>query len=156
MKAGHTLRLIHKRLNMAGVPIGYKLLVIYRGRIEREKLGIAFPNIPVRSASNTSPAFDPVANLRAQEQKRWDGSIRQPSRRKQAFEKQKIDTAMPKSLMNCDPGITHGVRLICVETEPISEIFSKYAVLGTQSRRLRAGNEINRRLYNSLAEGVAA
>ena len=37
LKAGHTLRLIHKRLNMAGVPISYKLLSLYRGRIERRK-----------------------------------------------------------------------------------------------------------------------
>ena len=36
LKAGHTLRLIHERLNMAGVPISYKVLVVYRyGRIER-------------------------------------------------------------------------------------------------------------------------
>ena len=35
LKAGHTLRLIHKRLNLAGVPISYKLLSLYRCRIER-------------------------------------------------------------------------------------------------------------------------
>ncbi len=76
LKAGHTLRLIHKRLNMAGVPISYKLLSLYRGRIERGKKG------PARSASQntplpltphgTPPAFDPLANFRAQEQKRKD------------------------------------------------------------------------------------
>jgi hypothetical protein len=37
LKAGHTLRQVHKRLNVAGVPIGYKVLVVYRTRIERGK-----------------------------------------------------------------------------------------------------------------------
>jgi hypothetical protein len=75
LKAGHTLRQIHKRLNLAGVPITYKVLVVYRGRIERGKKGPAAPaspNIPVPSTSpdSTPPAFDPMANFRAQEQKR--------------------------------------------------------------------------------------
>src|SRR5450759_3225531 len=77
LKAGHTLRLIHKRLNIAGVPISYKLLSIYRGRIERGKKGPAAPassstTLPARSSDSTPPAFDPLANLRAQEQKRVD------------------------------------------------------------------------------------
>ncbi len=77
LKAGHTLRLIHKRLNMAGVPISYKLLSCYRGRIERRKKGpapSAFPNTPLppRSPGHTPPAFDPLANFRAQERKRRD------------------------------------------------------------------------------------
>jgi len=72
LKAGHTLRLIHKRLNMAGVPISYKRLSAYRGRIERGKQRPAVLNVPIpnRLPGNISPAFDPVANLRAQEQKR--------------------------------------------------------------------------------------
>jgi len=72
LKAGHTLRLIHKRLNMAGVPISYKRLSAYRGRIERRNKGAACPNIqaPARPPGNASPGFDPAANLRAQEQKR--------------------------------------------------------------------------------------
>jgi hypothetical protein len=75
LKAGHTLRLIHKRLNMAGVPISYKLLSLYRGRIERRKKGTAAPASPntpstTRSQDSTPPAFDPLANLRAQEKKR--------------------------------------------------------------------------------------
>ena len=83
LKAGHTLRLIHKRLNMAGVPISYKLLSLYRGRIERRKREAAQPvpqivaNVsqdaaePVkRSGDRTTPAFDPLANFHAQEQKR--------------------------------------------------------------------------------------
>jgi hypothetical protein len=77
LKAGHTLRLIHKRLNMAGVPISYKLLSLYRGRIERRKKGPAptgSPSspLPAGSSASTPPAFDPLANLRAQEQKRKD------------------------------------------------------------------------------------
>jgi len=45
LKAGHTLRLIHKRLNMSGVPISYKVLSVYRGRIERRKKGLAAPGL---------------------------------------------------------------------------------------------------------------
>ena len=72
LQAGHTLRLIHKRLNMAGVPISYKCLVVYRGRIERSKKAHGgFPKapLPARLPDNTR-TFDPLANLRAQEQKR--------------------------------------------------------------------------------------
>lgn len=77
LKAGHTLRLIHKRLNLAGVPISYKLLSSYRGRIERRKKGpapSASPNTPLPAGSpdRTPPAFDPLTNFRAQEQKRKD------------------------------------------------------------------------------------
>ena len=77
LNAGHTLRLIHKRLNMAGVPISYKLLSSYRGRIERRRKGPvppASPDIPLSAGSpdRTPPAFDPLANFRAQEQKRKD------------------------------------------------------------------------------------
>jgi len=75
LKAGHTLRLIHKRLNMAGVPISYKLLSLYRGRIERGKKGPVpspSPNtpLPARSPDSTPPSFDPLANFHAQEKKR--------------------------------------------------------------------------------------
>jgi hypothetical protein len=75
LKAGHTLRLIHKRLNMAGVPISYKLLSLYRCRIERRKRGPApspSPNapLPARAPDSAPPSFDPLANFRAQEQKR--------------------------------------------------------------------------------------
>src|SRR5271165_7242307 len=68
LKAGHTLRLIHKRLNMAGVPISYKLLSLYRGRIERRKKGSALSAAPItplqaRSPDGTPPAFDPLANF---------------------------------------------------------------------------------------------
>jgi len=75
LEAGHTLRLIHQRLNMAGVPISYKLLSLYRCRIERRKKGpapSASPNTPspTRSPDSPPPSFDPLANFRAQEQKR--------------------------------------------------------------------------------------
>jgi len=76
LKAGHTLRLIHKRLNMAGVPISYKLLSLYRGRIERRKREAAQPvsqnaaESVKRSGDRTTPVFDPLANFHAQEQKR--------------------------------------------------------------------------------------
>jgi hypothetical protein len=78
LKAGHTLRLIHKHLNLAGVPISYKLLSLYAGRIERRKKGpapSASPKtpLPARSPDGTAPAFNPLANFRAQEQKRVTG-----------------------------------------------------------------------------------
>jgi hypothetical protein len=75
LKAGHTLRLIHQRLNLVGVPISYKLLSLYRGRIERRKKTPAAsvsPNIVVLASreNHTPPGFDPLANLDAQERKR--------------------------------------------------------------------------------------
>lgn len=74
LEAGHTLRLIHKRLNMVGVEISYKRLIVYRGRIERRKKGPATPvppNAPSPTLSEgTLPTFDPLTNFRAQEQKR--------------------------------------------------------------------------------------
>ena len=85
LKAGHTLRLIHKRLNMAGVPISYKLLSLYRGRIKRGKREATNPVSriaatmsqivaePIKPSDDRSkPTFDPLANFRAQEQKRKD------------------------------------------------------------------------------------
>ena len=74
LEAGHTLRLIHKRLNMAGVEISYKRLIVYRGRIERGKKRPGAPvsaNTPAPATlPDSKPAFDPLANFRAQEQKR--------------------------------------------------------------------------------------
>jgi hypothetical protein len=75
LNAGHTLRLIHQRLNLVGVPISYKLLSLYRSRIERRKKAPAAsvsPNM-VGSASSqdhTSPGFNPLTNFEAQERKR--------------------------------------------------------------------------------------
>ena len=75
LKAGHTLRQVHNRLNQAGVPITYKVLVVYRGRIERGKNRRTTPTSPAtplaaRPTDSVPPAFDPLANFRAQEQKR--------------------------------------------------------------------------------------
>lgn len=70
LNAGHTLRLIHQRLNLVGLPISYKLLSLYRGRIERRK------KIPAALSPNTAgsasrenhspPGFNPLANFEAQ------------------------------------------------------------------------------------------
>jgi hypothetical protein len=75
LKAGHTLRLIHQRLNLIGIPISYKLLSLYRGRIARRKKAPAASVSPntVGSAirqNHTPPGFDPLASLDAQERKR--------------------------------------------------------------------------------------
>jgi len=75
LEDGHTLRLIHKHLNMAGVPISYKALSLYRRRIERRKKGpapSASPTTPptARPPDGTPPAFDPLANFHAQEEKK--------------------------------------------------------------------------------------
>ena len=76
LQAGHTLRLIHQRLNMAGIQISYGCLIVYRGRIKRGKKAPAASVSPktVVSASlrnHTPPGFvDPLANLEAQERKR--------------------------------------------------------------------------------------
>ena len=74
LQAGHTLRLIHQRLNMAGIQISYGCLVVYRGRIERRKKAPAGPVSPntVVSASRQDqapPGFDPLVNLHSQERK---------------------------------------------------------------------------------------
>src|ERR1017187_1492186 len=74
LKAGHTLRQVQKRLNLAGVPISYKVLVVYRGRIERGKKRRTTPasqDTPsaARWPDSTPAAFDPLTNFRAQEQK---------------------------------------------------------------------------------------
>jgi len=66
LKAGHTLRLIHQRLNLVGVPISYKLLCLYRGRIERRKKAPGASVSPktvgsVSSQNHTPPCFDPLA-----------------------------------------------------------------------------------------------
>ena len=37
LQVGHTLRVIHRRLNQMGIPITYRRLTVYRGRLQREK-----------------------------------------------------------------------------------------------------------------------
>ena len=75
LKAGHTLRLVHQRLNMVGIPISYKLLSLYRGRIERRKkapaASVSRNTVGSASRQNQTPTgFDPLANFDAQERKR--------------------------------------------------------------------------------------
>jgi len=75
LKAGHTLRLVHQRLNMVGVPISYKLLSLYRSRIERREKATAASVSPntvgsVSRQNHTPPGIDPLANFDAQERKR--------------------------------------------------------------------------------------
>ena len=75
LQAGHTLRLIQQRLNMAGIQISYGCLIVYRGRIERGKKRSAVPVsantlTPAVLPDSKPPAFDPLANFHAQEQKR--------------------------------------------------------------------------------------
>jgi hypothetical protein len=76
LKAGHTLRVIHKRLNMAGIGISYKRLTVYRGRIERRnKTAAAVASVAAVATTLRNPlpeGFDPLANLRRQEQERLD------------------------------------------------------------------------------------
>jgi len=40
LDAGHTLQVIHKRLNESGIEIGYRTLSLYIGRLEREQAAI--------------------------------------------------------------------------------------------------------------------
>ena len=75
LAAGHTLRLIHQRLNVIGIPISYRRLTVYRSRIKRGKKATAVsvsPNtlLPASPQDHTPPGFDPLANLHAQERKR--------------------------------------------------------------------------------------
>ena len=62
---GHTLRVIHRRLNQMGIPITYRRLTVYRGRLQREKEKTG-PN----STVPISKTFDPLFNFREQEKKR--------------------------------------------------------------------------------------
>jgi hypothetical protein len=82
LQIGHTLRAIHQRLNQAGIPITYRRLTVYRGRIQREKssegsITESVHTRPLTARNETVPervskAFDPLANLREQEKKRVD------------------------------------------------------------------------------------
>lgn len=60
LEIGHTLTLIHQRLNEAGMQISYDALRIYRKRIQREKR-------PLRSAANSEARFFPDSKQSAQE-----------------------------------------------------------------------------------------
>lgn len=82
LNVGHTLRVIHRRLNQMGIPITYRRLTVYRGRLQREKkkngpiLANAQTIVPPIAAGKDGPsaldskAFDPLRNFREQEKKR--------------------------------------------------------------------------------------
>lgn len=76
LKAGHTLRTVHERLNQEGLEISYRCLVVYRRRILRKMAGQPSPtafqkaNAAERVDNKSySDLFDPLANLREQETK---------------------------------------------------------------------------------------
>jgi hypothetical protein len=87
LAAGHTLQLVHKRLNEAGIRIGYRTLSLYIGRLEREQavgrthditaarhaektasLGVSCPQVGVARAEQS--AQDPFANIRRERDKK--------------------------------------------------------------------------------------
>ena len=82
LNVGHTLRVIHRRLNQMGIPITYRRLTVYRGRLQREKeksgrsLAQAqslIPPVATGKDDGSSPgskSFDPLSNFREQEKKR--------------------------------------------------------------------------------------
>ena len=82
LQVGHTLRVIHRRLNQMGIPITYRRLTVYRGRLQREKekngrsLAKAQTAIqPIAAGIDGGPGsaaktFDPLFNFREQEKKR--------------------------------------------------------------------------------------
>jgi hypothetical protein len=81
LNVGHTLRVIHRRLNQMGVPITYRRLTVYRGRLQREKeksgqsrakAQSLIPPVATGKDDGSSPgskAFDPLSNFREQEKK---------------------------------------------------------------------------------------
>jgi hypothetical protein len=82
LNVGHTLRVIHRRLNQMGIPITYRRLTVYRGRLQREKeksgrvlakTQTVIPPIAAEKDDGSGPAskaFDPLSNFREQEKKR--------------------------------------------------------------------------------------
>ena len=80
LAAGHTLQLVHKRLNEAGIGIGYRTLSLYIGRLEREqpsrqtqyitaekqtkKMESVAMSVPGLVGEAREPARDPFANIR--------------------------------------------------------------------------------------------
>ena len=96
LNVDHTLRVIHRRLNQMGIPITYRRLTVYRGRLQREKeksgqsLAKAQTVIPPIAAAKdgvsgpSSKTFDPLINFREQEKKRvvWQYPSGPPDERK--------------------------------------------------------------------------
>jgi len=64
LAAGHTLQLVHKRLNEAGIGIGYRTLSLYIGRLEREQPSGLMQDIATgRPAKKTESVALPVPGL---------------------------------------------------------------------------------------------
>ena len=82
LQVGHTLRVIHGRLNQMGILISYRRLTVYRGRLQREKerTGRSLAKAqtvspPIAAGIDGAPGprsktFDPLFNFREQEKKR--------------------------------------------------------------------------------------
>ena len=87
LAAGHTLQLVHKRLNEAGIGIAYRTLSLYIGRLEREQaMGRRHDVTAARHAEKTASACvlrplvgaaraaqsaqDPFANIRREREKK--------------------------------------------------------------------------------------
>lgn len=74
LKAGHTLKAVHERINADGILISYKLLTAYRSRLRRERMTPKSPINPISRPPGNPPdatprAFDPLANFYEQEKK---------------------------------------------------------------------------------------
>lgn len=87
IRVGHTLRVIHRRLNQMGIPITYRRLTVYRGRIQREKVKRGPSAVAAETESRralTPNTFDPLFNFREQEKKRvaWQYPTGPPDERK--------------------------------------------------------------------------
>ena len=82
VQVGHTLRVIHRRMNQMGIPISYRRLTVYRSRLRREKeknartqsqahsVIASNPGGPESDPKHASKTFDPLFNLREREKKR--------------------------------------------------------------------------------------
>jgi hypothetical protein len=86
LAAGHTLQLVHKRLNEVGIGIGYRTLSLYIGRLEREQasgqthditaaqqarktesVGLSVPGLV---GVTKEAARDPFANIRRERERK--------------------------------------------------------------------------------------
>jgi len=64
LAAGHTLRLVHERLNEAGIGISYRTLSLYIGRLERERPSGSTQELTAeRGAKNAAAVALPVTGL---------------------------------------------------------------------------------------------
>jgi len=86
LAAGHTLQLIHKRLNEAGVGIGYRTLSLYIGRLERKEAHSQTHNVTAEKQARKTEsvalsklglvgvaeeaARDPFANIRRERERK--------------------------------------------------------------------------------------